>query len=279
MKDTLTVPDTTPLEAFIKERLPWAHAHQINAIATLVAAVIAKQRGCQAELARTQGNQEAATNRLSRLIHTARLSPKAVAEGLCRRALEQAPRTGQVRLSMDWTSEGDQPLRVVSLVVGCRAWPIFWRAYDRSVLKGRRRRYERAVLKRAFKLIFAPVEPHRLKRTAERGFPDEDRFELFDPLGVFFIPRVKGSVKVATQWRKLTSLRFAGHARRRNLGRLAYWESKPRQVWGTRSRARNTQGPWELGYRVSNRPRRAKRRAIEYGYRFCGEEGFRDAKG
>jgi hypothetical protein len=67
------------------------------------------------------------------------------------------------------------------------------------------KRYERAVLKRAFKLIFAQVEPHRLKRTADRGFPDDDLFELFDPLGVFFILRVKGSVKVDNQWRKLNS--------------------------------------------------------------------------
>jgi hypothetical protein len=81
MKNTLTIPDTTRLEAFIKEMRPWAHGHQIKAIATFVAAIIAKQTGCQAELARTQGNQEAATKRLSRLIHNARLSPKDLPNG------------------------------------------------------------------------------------------------------------------------------------------------------------------------------------------------------
>jgi Transposase DDE domain len=280
MKNTLTVPDTTRLEAFIKEMMPGAHGHQIKAIATFVAAVIAKQTGCQAELARTQGNQEAATKRLSRLIHNARLSPKAFAEWLCCRALEQAPRTGQIRVTIDWTSEDKQHLLVISLVVGRRALPIFWRAYDQTVLKGRMKRYERAVLKRAFRLIFEYVEPRRLKLTADRGFPDDDLFELLDQLGVFFILRVKGSVKVKVdnQWRRLNGLRFAGNARRRNLGRLAYCESKPRQVWSTMSRARNKHGHWEVWYLVSNRPLRAKRMAADYGYRFCCEEGFRDAK-
>jgi hypothetical protein len=46
MKNTLTVPDTTRLEAFIKEMMPWAHGHQIKAIAAFAAAIIAKQTGC-----------------------------------------------------------------------------------------------------------------------------------------------------------------------------------------------------------------------------------------
>jgi hypothetical protein len=49
----------------IRELLPWAHGHQLKAITTFVAAIIAKQAGCQAELARTQGNQEAALKRLT----------------------------------------------------------------------------------------------------------------------------------------------------------------------------------------------------------------------
>ena len=64
------------------------------------------------------------------------------------------PGTGRVRLTIDWTSEAHQHLLVVSLVVGRRALPIFWRAYDQTVLKGRMKRYELAVIKRAFTLIF-----------------------------------------------------------------------------------------------------------------------------
>ena len=95
----------TRLEDYIKELLPGADGHQIKAIATFVATIIAKQTGCQAELARAQGNQEAAVKRLSRLLHNDRIRPKDFAEWLCRQALEQLPRRGKVRLTIDWTSE------------------------------------------------------------------------------------------------------------------------------------------------------------------------------
>ena len=65
----------TRLANYIKELLPWAHGHQRKAITTFVAAIINKQTGCQAALARTQGNQEAAVKRLSRLLHNERLKP------------------------------------------------------------------------------------------------------------------------------------------------------------------------------------------------------------
>src|SRR5262249_13154682 len=131
---------TTRLQEYIKEILPWAHGHQIKVITTFVAAILDKQTGCQADMAGTQGNQEAATKRLSRLLHNERLRPKDFAEWLCQRVLEQLPSRGKVRLTIDWTSEGDQHLLVISLVVGGRALPIFWRAYAQSVLKGRMKR-------------------------------------------------------------------------------------------------------------------------------------------
>ena len=58
------------------------------------------------------------------------------------------------KIGVDWTSEDHQPLRVVSLVVGRRAMPLCWRAYDHTVLKGRRKRDALAVITRAFKLMF-----------------------------------------------------------------------------------------------------------------------------
>ena len=274
--------DTLPtrLEDYIKELLPWAHGHQRKAITTFVAAIITKQTGCQAELARTQGNQEAAVKRLSRLLHNERLKPNDFAEWLCRQALQQVPRTGRVRFTLDWTSEDHQHLLVVSLVVGRRALPIFWRAYDQTVLKGRMKRYELAVIKRAFTLIFQYVAPHRVRLTADRGFADAGLFAVLDTWGIRFIIRVKGCVKVHLdgQWQKLNRLRFLGNSRRRNLGRVAYCESSPRRVWLTMSRARDKKGHWGLWSLVSNRPLRAQQMATEYGHRFCCEEGFRDAK-
>ena len=81
----------TRLADYIKELLPWAHGHQRKAITTFVAAIIDQQTGCQAALARTQGNQEAAVKRLSRLLHNERLKPKDFTEWLCRQALRQVP--------------------------------------------------------------------------------------------------------------------------------------------------------------------------------------------
>jgi hypothetical protein len=173
----------TRLTDYIKELLPWAHGHQRKAITTFVAAIIDQQTGCQAALARTQGNQEAASKRLSRLLHNERLKPKDFAEWLCRQALRQVPRTGRVRFTIDWTSEEHQHLLVVSLVVGRRALPIFWRAYDQTVLKGRMKRYELAVIKRAFTLIFQYITPLRVRLTADRGFADAPLCALLDTLG------------------------------------------------------------------------------------------------
>ena len=270
----------TRLDEYIKELLPWAHGHQVKSIAIFVAAIIEKQTGAQAELARTQGNQEAAVKRLSRLIHNERLDPDNFPDWLCRKTLEQLPRAGQVRIAIDWTIENNQHLLVVSLVVGRRATPIFWRAYDQSVLKGRTKRYELAVIKHAFKLIFQYIKPSRIRLTADRGFPDDDLFELLDRLKIRFVIRVKGSTKVNYQgeWINLYRLRFQGNARRRSLGRIEYCQSSPRKMWVTMSRARDNNGKWGVWYLVSNLPLRAEQAAKEYGFRFDCEEGFRDLK-
>src|SRR5215470_7764303 len=271
----------TRIAEFIKQMMLWAHGHQIKAITKFVLAIIDKQTGCQAELARTQGNQEAAAKQLSRLIHNPRLKPKDFARWLCLQVLaNQVPRRGKVRLTIDWTTEDDQHLLVISLVVGRRALPIFWRAYSQCALKGRMKRYELAVIKSAFKLIFLYVKPSRIRLSADRGFPDDDLFALLDDLKVNYIIRVKGSVKVFYRgaWAKLNTLRFEGNAQRRSLGRMEYCQRSPRRLWVTMSRARDKKGKWGIWYLVSNLPLRAEQAAKEYGFRFDCEEGFRDLK-
>ena len=238
----------TRIEEFIKQMMPWAHGHQVKAIAKFVLAIIDQQTGCQAELVRKQGHQEAAVKQLSRLIHNPRLKPQDFAKWLCLQVLtNQVPRRGKVRLTIDWTTEDDQHLLIISLVVGRRALPLYWRAYSQSVLKGRMKRYELAVVKSAFKLIFQYVEPRRIRLTADRGFPDDDLFALLEELKINFIIRVKGSVKVfcGGEWNKLNRCGFVGNSRRRNLGRLYYCERSPRRFWITMSRARNKKGKLE----------------------------------
>jgi hypothetical protein len=183
-------------------------------------------------------------------------------------------------VTIDWTSEDDHYLLVVSLVVGRRSLPNFWRAYSQALLKGRMKRYELAVIKRAFKLIFDYVQPRRIRLTADCGFADDGLLELLDQLKIHYVLRVKGNVKVFCDgcWTKLHQLRFIGNARRRNLGRLPYCERSPRRLWMTMSRARDKQDNWGVWYLVSNQRLRAEQAATEYGFRFDCEEGFRDLK-
>jgi hypothetical protein len=128
--------ETTRLAEYIATVLPWAHGHQLKGITTFVEAIIEQQTGNQAELARSLGNQEAGVKRLSRLLHNERLAPHRLANAVLAQALRQVPPKGKVRLALDWTIEGDQHLLVVSLVMGGRAVPIYWRAYHATVLKG-----------------------------------------------------------------------------------------------------------------------------------------------
>ena len=207
--------ETTRLMNYITAVLPWAHGHQLKGITTFVGTIIEKQTGTQAELARGLGNQEAAVKRLFRLLHNERLAPHRLADAVLAQALRQLPPTGKVRLTIDWTIEGTQHLLVVSLVTGGRAVPIYWRAYDATVLKGRMRRYETAVIRRAMTRVHQALGPRRVLVTADRGFADVALVDVLTALGVEFLIRVKGSTKVCVQgrWRQLHTLSFAGNAR------------------------------------------------------------------
>ena len=271
---------TTRLDDSIMEMLPWAHGHQRKAIRDFVPAILDQQTGCQAQLARRFGNQEAATKRLSRLLHNARLEPRHLAAAVLLQALVQLPAHGPVRLAIDWTIEGQQPLLVVSLIMGRRAVPISWRAYDAAVLKGRMKRYELAVMRRAVTRVIRKVGRRRVRVPADRGVADVALCTLLTDLQVAFVIRVKKSTKIciAGVWRPLATLRFAGHTRRRQLGHLLYGASNPQTLWVTRSRKRDAQGTWGLWYVVAKRPSTAAQAIAEYAHRPGCEAGFRDAK-
>jgi hypothetical protein len=163
---------TIRLKEYIANVLPWAPGHQRKGITTFVDAIIEKQTGTQAAAVLAQ-------------------------------ALRQLPPKGKVRLAIDWTIEGSQHLLVVSWVTGGRAVPIYWRAYDATVLKGRRRRYETAVIRRVITRRQRAIGRRRLIVTADRGFADVALVEVLTELGVEFIIRVKGSTTVywQGQWR------------------------------------------------------------------------------
>ncbi len=271
---------STRLSDYIAFMLPWAHGHQLKSIGDYVSAIIEQQTACQAQLARYFGNQEAAVKRLSRLLHNERLDPRLLADAVLLQALHQLPKHGKVRLAIDWTIEDKQHLLVVSLIVGRRAVPIYWRAYDASVLKGRMKRYELAVIRRAVGRVIQAVGKRRVMVTADRGFADVALFSLLNQLGVAFIIRVKAGTHVYFQgkWRKLGQLKFRRHEHHRSFGDLPYCESCPQPLWVSKSRARDRNGNWGIWHLVANRPYDARKAAQEYGRRFGCEEGFRDAK-
>ena len=272
--------DSTRTLNYIKETFPWLHGHTSKAMTAIVEAVLEKHTGNQAELARTQEQQEAGCKRFSRLIHDDKVDPRELTEAICQQALSQVPERGKVRISIDWTIEGKQHLLTISLQIGRRALPIFWRAYDENVLKGRMRRDEQAVIKRAFKLIFQAVAPPRIRLTADRGFPEEGIFNLLENLKLRFVIRVRKNVQVCfrKQWQALKKMRFRGNGLQRRLGRMADCKSDPHCLWVTMSRARNKKGKLETWYLVSNHDFGAAPAAREYGRRCSCEEGFRDAK-
>jgi hypothetical protein len=271
---------TTRLDDYIASMLPWAHGHQRTAIRDFVQALIDQQTGCPAQLARRFGNQEAATKRWSRLLHNNRLAPRYLAEAVLLHALVQLPAHGPVRLAIDWTIEGQQPLLGVALLTGRRALPIYWRAYDAAVLKGRMKRYELAVIRRAVTRVIRQVGRRRVRVTADRGVADVALCTVLTDWRVAFGSRVKKSPKrcMAGVWQRLDALRFAGKTRRRPLGRLLYCAHTPPPLGGTMSRKREAHGPWGRWYVVANRPYTAEPAVAEDAHRPGCEAGFRDAK-
>jgi hypothetical protein len=259
--------------------LPWAHGHQLKSITDYVAAIMEQQTACQAQLARSFGNQEAATKRLSRLLHNERLAPRLLADAVFLQALQQLPTSGKIHLAMDGTIADKHHVLVVSLSVGRRAAPIYWRAYDAAGLTGRMTRYELAVIRRAVGRVVQAGGKRRVSVTADRGCADVTLFPVLSQLGLTCIIRVQAGTPVSFQnaWRQLGQIRFRGHERHRSCGAVLYWERSPPRLWVSQSRARDAKGNWGIWHLLSNRPYAAQKAAQEYGRRFGCEAGFGDA--
>lgn len=271
---------TTRLGEYISLVLPQAHGHQQKAVSDFVRALVSVQTCCQAALARFFDNFEAASKRLSRLLHNARLDTDELARAHARVVVAQLPPAGAVRLALDWTSEGAQHLLIASLRVGARAVPLYWRAYHDSELAKRMSRYQREFLRALFDDLLRGVERRRCVLTADRWFADVDLLDLLDELGVVYVIRTKSSYKVRIEggWRELGSLGWRGNQRRRAWGRIWDCEGDPRHLYLTQARARDPKGRWGIWHLLSNRPLSAVGASREYARRFTCEEGFRAGK-
>jgi hypothetical protein len=271
---------TTRLGEYISLVLPDAHGHQQKAISDFVHALVTVQTCCQAALARVFDNFEAASKRLSRLLHNARLATDELAQAHARALLAQLPGAGPVRLSLDWTTEETQHLLIASVRVGARALPLYWRAYEDSELKARMTSYEQEFVRILFDQVLNGLVRRRLILTADRWFADVDLLDLLSELGISYVIRTKSNYKVLLdgRWRKLGSLCWRGNQRRRAWGRVWYTETDPRRVFLAQARARDAKGNWGVWHLLSNRNLSALRMSQEYALRFTCEEGFRDGK-
>src|ERR1051326_997299 len=111
---------TTRLGEYISLVLPDAHGQQQKAVSDFVLALISVRSCCQATLARFFDNFEAASKRLSRLLHNARLLPDDLAHSHARALCARLPPEGCVRVSLDWTTEDSRHLLIASVRVGRR---------------------------------------------------------------------------------------------------------------------------------------------------------------
>ncbi len=270
----------TRLGEYISLVLPDAHGHQQKADSDFVRALVTVQTCCQAALARVFDNFEAASKRLSRLLHNPRLETEELAWAHARALVARLPAAGPLRLSLDWTTEDTQHLLVASVRVGGRALPLFWRAYQDSELKARMTSYEQQFVRVLFGQVLQGVARRRLILTADRWFADVDLLDLLNEMGIPYVIRTKSNYKVLIdgQWRKLGSLRWRGNQRRRAWGRVWYTETDPRRVYLAQARARDAKGNWGVWHLLSNRNLSALRMSQEYALRFACEEGFRDGK-
>jgi hypothetical protein len=115
-------------------------------------------------------------------------------------ALGQLPPHDAVRVAMDGAIAGPQHLLVVSLVVGRRAVPLYWRVYDAAVLQGRMPRYELAVIRWAVTRVLHKVGRRRVRVGADRSFADVALCALLSKLRVAFIIRQK--LRRRRNWQK-----------------------------------------------------------------------------
>lgn len=270
----------TRLATYVTALFPKMHGHRRNGFADFVFALILTRSCCQAKLARTFDNEEAALRRLGRFLHNEALGVQETAQAVGHFVATRLPATDWVRVAVDWTIEDGKHLLVATLIVGSRGVPVYWESYKASDLKGKMRALELRFLSTLVRTVLKGVRRGRILITADRGFADVALMEALDRLGVVYVIRAKGNIKalVDGQWRKLNTLRFRTKQRQRAFGKVSYCESSPRAVFLSLARKRTKKGAWGVWYLVSNRDWLPASAAREYARRWNCESGFRDAK-
>jgi Transposase DDE domain len=117
--------------------------------------------------------------------------------------------TPEIVVALDWTdfdADGHATIVLSLVTTHGRATPLVWMSIEKARLKGRRNRYEDTVLVRLREVLPPGVKVTVL---ADRGFGDQQLYELLTDLGFAFIIRFRGVVTVesrdgevrsATEW-------------------------------------------------------------------------------
>lgn len=126
----------TRLVEYINTALAGLHGHQRKATTDFVLALIDRKSATQAALARFFDNFEAAVKRLSRYVHNPRIELDTTVRAHADFLVARLPRSGNIRIAVDWTSEDTQHLLVASLIVGHRAIPLYWTSALSRIARG-----------------------------------------------------------------------------------------------------------------------------------------------
>jgi len=111
-------------------------------------------------------------------------------------------------------------------------------------------------MRRAVTRVLRQVGRRRVRVTADRGGAAGALCTVLSDVGAACVIRVQQSPTrwLAGVWRRLDTLRVAGHPRRHPLGRRLSGASHPHALWGTMRRKREAHGTWGRWSVVAHRP-------------------------
>jgi len=247
-----------------------------NAVVGVVNAVSLSIHAIGAGLAEATGlNTKHAIKQVDRLLSNSALSVWALFADWVPYVLTSRK---EIVVALDWTefdADGHSTIALYLVTSHGRATPLVWMTVKKARLKGRRNKFEDAVISRLHEVLPPGVKVTLL---ADRGFGDQKLYQFLTELGFDFIIRFRGVVAVES---------IDGEVR--TAGEWVPPNGKIRQIRGAKVtkdryeldlvvcvKARGMKEPWCLAVRGAAITGAT---AVKlYGRRFTIEETFRDTK-
>lgn len=183
----------------------------------------------------------------------------------------------EIVVALDWTAFDADAHATIALHLVTRhgrSTPLVWMTVPTAELKGRRNEYEDTVLLRFHEVLPPGVTVTLL---ADRGFGDQQLYEVLTEFGFQFVIRFRGNVTVqsATGETRTAAAWVPATGRARTLRGAAVTADRYRLDAVVCVQARRMKDPWCLAVRGVLPGGDAVRL---YGRRFTIEEAFRDTK-